>query len=272
MKGLPVTIRLLDPPLHEFLPKTEAEFGEMGRLTGRDVAAIRHRALALHETNPMLGHRGCRLGITYPEIYEMQAAAIFEAAAAVVKETGEAVEPEIMVPLIATKKEFEILKAMIDRIGKEVMAREGTVVRYLVGTMIELPRAALLAGEIAETAEFFSFGTNDLTQTVFGLSRDDAASFVGAYQRLGIFEHDPFVTLDVKGVGELVRIAAERGRASRPGLKLGICGEHGGDPASITFCHQIGLDYVSCSPYRVPIARLAAAQAALPGESRSGTA
>jgi pyruvate,orthophosphate dikinase len=272
MKGLPVTIRLLDPPLHEFLPKTEAEFGEMARLTGRDVAAIRNRAQALHETNPMLGHRGCRLGITYPEIYEMQAAAIFEAAVTVMKETGEAVEPEIMVPLIATKKEFDILKTMIDRVGKDVMGREGVLVPYLVGTMIELPRAALLAGEIAETAEFFSFGTNDLTQTVFGLSRDDAASFVGAYQRLGIFEHDPFVTLDVKGVGELVRIAAERGRGSRPGLKLGICGEHGGDPASITFCHEIGLDYISCSPYRVPIARLAAAQAALPGESRSGTA
>ncbi|HEX9534236.1 MAG TPA: pyruvate, phosphate dikinase, partial [Stellaceae bacterium] len=252
MKGLPVTIRLLDPPLHEFLPKTEAEFGEMARLTGKDVATIRHRALALHETNPMLGHRGCRLGITYPEIYEMQAAAIFEAAVAVVKETGEAVEPEIMVPLIATKKEFDILKEMIDRVGKEVMAREGTVVPYLVGTMIELPRAALLAGEIAETAEFFSFGTNDLTQTVFGLSRDDAASFVGTYQRLGIFEHDPFVTLDVAGVGELVRIGAERGRATRPGLKLGICGEHGGDPASIAFCHAVELDYVSCSPYRVP--------------------
>jgi pyruvate, orthophosphate dikinase len=272
MKGLPVTIRLLDPPLHEFLPKTEAEFSEMARLTGREVAAIRNRALTLHETNPMLGHRGCRLGITYPEIYEMQAAAIFEAAAAVVKETGKAVEPEIMVPLIATKKEFDILKAMIDRVGKEVMAREGTVVPYLVGTMIELPRAALLAGEIAETAEFFSFGTNDLTQTVFGLSRDDAASFVGAYQRLGIFEHDPFVTLDVTGVGELVRIGAERGRAARPGLKLGICGEHGGDPASIAFCHEIKLDYVSCSPYRVPIARLAAAQAALSGVSGSGTA
>jgi pyruvate,orthophosphate dikinase len=271
MKGLPVTIRLLDPPLHEFLPKTEAEFGEMARLTGREVAAIRSRVLALHETNPMLGHRGCRLGITYPEIYEMQAAAIFEAAAAVVNETSEVVEPEIMVPLIATKKEFDILKTMIDRVGKEVMAREGAVVPYLVGTMIELPRAALLAGEIAETAEFFSFGTNDLTQTVYGLSRDDAASFVGTYQRLGIFEHDPFVTLDAKGVGELVRIAAERGRASRSGLKLGICGEHGGDPASITFCHEIGLDYVSCSPYRVPIARLAAAQAALPGESTSGT-
>ena len=271
MKGLPVTIRLLDPPLHEFLPKTEAEFGEMARLTGKDVATIRYRALALHETNPMLGHRGCRLGITYPEIYEMQAAAIFEAAVAVVKEMGEAVEPEIMVPLIATKKEFDILKAMIDRIGKEVMTREGTVVPYLVGTMIELPRAALLAGEIAETAEFFSFGTNDLTQTVFGLSRDDAGSFVGTYQRLGIFEHDPFVSLDVTGVGELVRIAVERGRAARPGLKLGICGEHGGDPASITFCQEVGLDYVSCSPYRVPIARLAAAQAVLSGEQESGT-
>ncbi len=272
MKGLPVTIRLLDPPLHEFLPKTEAEFREMARLTGREVAAIRNRAQALHETNPMLGHRGCRLGITYPEIYEMQAAAIFEAAVTVIKDTGEAVEPEIMVPLIATKKEFDILKSMIDRVGKEVMAREGTVVPYLVGTMIELPRAALLAGEIAETAEFFSFGTNDLTQTVFGLSRDDAASFVGTYQRLGVFEHDPFVTLDVAGVGELVRIGVERGRATRPGLKLGICGEHGGDPASIAFCHEVGLDYVSCSPYRVPIARLAAAQAALSGESGSGTA
>src|SRR5207253_2214733 len=194
------------------------------------------------DLNPMLGHRGCRLGITYPEIYEMQAAAIFEAAAAVIKETGEAVEPEIMVPLIATRKEFDILKTMIDRVGAEVMERAGVSVPYLVGTMIELPRAALRAGEIAESAEFFSFGTNDLTQTVFGLSRDDAASFIGAYQRLGIFEHDPFVTLDVKGVGELVRIAAERGRGSRPGLKLGICGEHGGDPASITFCHEIGLD------------------------------
>ena len=272
MKGSPVTIRLLDPPLHEFLPKTDAEFSEMARLTGKDVAAIRHRAVALHETNPMLGHRGCRLGITYPEIYEMQVAAIFEAAVAVIKGTGEAVEPEIMVPLIATKKEFDILKTMIDRIGGEVMEREGVTVPYLVGTMIELPRAALLAGEIAETAEFFSFGTNDLTQTVFGLSRDDAASFVGAYQKLGIFEHDPFVSLDVTGVGELVRIAAERGRATRPGLKLGICGEHGGDPASIAFCHSVGLDYVSCSPYRVPIARLAAAQAVLSGEPGSGTA
>jgi pyruvate, orthophosphate dikinase len=272
MKGLPVTIRLLDPPLHEFLPKTEPEFGEMARLTGKDIAAIRHRAIALHEINPMLGHRGCRLGITYPEIYEMQAAAIFEAAVLVMREAGEPVEPEIMVPLIATKKEFDILKAMIDRVGREVMEREGVKVPYLVGTMIELPRAALLAGEIAQTAEFFSFGTNDLTQTVFGLSRDDAARFLGVYERLGIFERDPFVSLDVSGVGELVRIAAERGRAARPGLKLGICGEHGGDPASIAFCHSVGLDYVSCSPYRVPIARLAAAQAALSGDLGSGTA
>jgi pyruvate, orthophosphate dikinase len=272
MKGFPVTIRLLDPPLHEFLAKTEAEFAEMARLTGKDVNAIRHRAVALHEVNPMLGHRGCRLGITYPEIYEMQAAAIFEAAVAVTKETGEAVEPEIMVPLIATKREFDILKAMIDRVGSDVMDRAGLAVPYLVGTMIELPRAALRAGEIAETAEFFSFGTNDLTQTVFGLSRDDAASFAGAYQRLGILEHDPFVTLDVVGVGELVRIAAERGRAARPGLKLGICGEHGGDPASILFCQAVGLDYVSCSPYRVPIARLAAAQAVLAGDCGDRTA
>ena len=209
----------------------------------------------------MLGHRGCRLGITYPEIYEMQAAAIFEAAVEVTQEIGKPVAPEIMVPLIATKKEFDILKAIIDRVGREVMEGAGVSVPYLVGTMIELPRAALRAGEIAETAEFFSFGTNDLTQTVFGLSRDDAASFIGAYHRLGILDHDPFVTLDVAGVGELVRIAAERGRATRPGLKLGICGEHGGDPASIRFCHAVGLDYVSCSPYRVPIARLAAAQA-----------
>ncbi len=271
MKGYPVTIRLLDPPLHEFLPKTDAEFAEMARLTGKDVAAIRHRAVALHETNPMLGHRGCRLGITYPEIYEMQAAAIFEAAVAVAKETGEAVEPEIMVPLIATKKEFDILRLMIDRVGREIMEGAGVTLPYLIGTMIELPRAALLAGEIAKTAEFFSFGTNDLTQTVFGLSRDDAASFVGAYQKLGILEHDPFITLDTIGVGELVRIAAERGRAARPGLKLGICGEHGGDPASIAFCEAVGLDYVSCSPYRVPIARLAAAQSVLSGELGGGT-
>jgi pyruvate,orthophosphate dikinase len=272
MAGLPVTIRLLDPPLHEFLPKLDAEFDEMARVTGKTVGEVRHRALALHETNPMLGHRGCRLGITFPEIYEMQVIAIFEAACAAVKETGAAIEPEIMVPLIATRREFDILKEMIDRVGKEVMAREGVTVPYSVGTMIELPRAALLAGEIAKSAEFFSFGTNDLTQTTYGLSRDDAASFIGAYQRLGIFEQDPFVTLDTAGVGELIRIAAERGRATRPDLKLGICGEHGGDPASIRFCHDVGLDYVSCSPYRVPIARLAAAQAELAREEIASTA
>jgi len=263
MKGLPVTIRLLDPPLHEFLPKTDQEMQQLVGATGKDIGAIRHRAQALHEANPMLGHRGCRLAITGPEIYEMQARAIFEAAAAVIKETGEKIEPEIMVPLIATKKELDILKEMIDRIGAEVMKEAGIGVPYLVGTMIELPRAVLRAGEIAETAEFFSFGTNDLTQTCFGLSRDDAGSFLGAYLKAEILEHDPFVTIDREGVGELMRIGAERGRRTRRNLKLGICGEHGGDPASVRFCQEVGLDYVSCSPYRVPIARLAAAQAAL---------
>jgi pyruvate, orthophosphate dikinase len=263
MKGLPVTIRLLDPPLHEFLPKTDKEMQELVRTTGKDLATIRHRTHALHESNPMLGHRGCRLAITGPEIYEMQARAIFEAAAAVMKESGETVEPEIMIPLVAIKKELDILKAMIDRIGAAVMKEAGVTVPYLVGTMIELPRAVLRAAEIAETAEFFSFGTNDLTQTCFGLSRDDAGSFLGEYQKQGILEQDPFVTIDRDGVGELMKIGAERGRKTRKDLKLGICGEHGGDPASVRFCQEIGLDYVSCSPYRVPIARLAAAQAAL---------
>jgi pyruvate, orthophosphate dikinase len=263
MSGLPVTIRLLDPPLHEFLPKSDAEFAELGKMTGKDLGTIRHRAAVLHEANPMLGHRGCRLGISYPEIYEMQARAIFEAATSVQKKTGETVCPEIMVPLIATKREFDILKEMIDGVGAEIAKASGIAVDYMVGTMIELPRAALLAGEIAKTAEFFSYGTNDLTQTTYGLSRDDAASFISAYQKQGIFAHDPFISLDVEGVGELVRIASERGRRTRKNLKLGICGEHGGDPASIQFCQEVGLDYVSCSPYRVPIARLAAAQAAL---------
>jgi pyruvate,orthophosphate dikinase len=272
MAGLPVTIRLLDPPLHEFLPKTDAEFEEMAKLTGKTVSEIRHRTHTLYETNPMLGHRGCRLGITFPEIYEMQAVAIFEAAVTAVRDSGIAVEPEIMVPLIATKREFDILKEMVDRVGAEIIGREGVKLPYSVGTMIELPRAALMANEIAESAAFFSFGTNDLTQTVYGLSRDDAASFIGTYQRLGIFEQDPFVSIDTKGVGELIRIAAERGRKTRPGLKLGICGEHGGDPASIRFCHEVGLDYVSCSPYRVPIARLAAAQSELGDASGSSTA
>ena len=263
MAGLPLTIRLLDPPLHEFLPKTEAELNELASATGLDAERLRQRAERLHEFNPMLGHRGCRLGISYPEIYEMQARAIFEAALAVGEERGETVVPEIMVPLIATKAELDILKAKIDAVAADIAAAKGKPLDYLVGTMIELPRAALRAAEIAGTAEFFSFGTNDLTQTAFGISRDDSAGFLETYQQQGILEDDPFTTLDVDGVGELVRIAAERGREARPDIKLGICGEHGGDPRSVRFCHGIGLDYVSCSPFRVPIARLAAAQAAI---------
>ncbi|QJE72486.1 pyruvate, phosphate dikinase [Aerophototrophica crusticola] len=272
MKGLPVTIRLLDPPLHEFLPNSDAEMAEVAKAAGTDIQKVQHRAVQLHEANPMLGHRGCRLGISYPEIYEMQARAIFEAAVAVFKETGETVTPEIMIPLAGTKKELDILKAVIDRVAGEVAQASGHTVDYLVGTMIELPRAALQAGQIAQTAEFFSFGTNDLTQTTFGISRDDAGSFLPDYQRAGIFEHDPFVTLDTEGVGELVKIAAERGRNTRGDIKLGICGEHGGDPSSIYFCEKVGLDYVSCSPYRVPIARLAAAQAAILGEQAASEA
>jgi pyruvate,orthophosphate dikinase len=263
MAGLPVTIRLLDPPLHEFLPHGEKEIAEVARSLNHDLARVKQRVAELSESNPMLGHRGCRLGISYPEIYEMQVRAIFEATVQVKADTGETVTPEIMIPLVGTKRELDILKIVIDRVADEVGKREGRTIAYQVGTMIELPRAALRAGQIAESAEFFSFGTNDLTQTTFGLSRDDAGSFLPAYQRNGILEHDPFVTLDTVGVGELIQIAAERGRKTRPGLKLGICGEHGGDPASIRFCETVGLDYVSCSPYRVPIARLAAAQAAL---------
>ncbi|MBB4616419.1 pyruvate, phosphate dikinase [Sphingomonas abaci] len=263
MAGLPVTIRLLDPPLHEFLPHEEAEFAEVAQAAGIDVDTLKRRANELHEFNPMLGHRGCRLGVTYPEIYEMQARAIFEAALDVAAESGAAPIPEVMIPLVATKRELDLMKAVVDRAAQAVFAERGTEVEYLVGTMIELPRAALKAGEIAETGEFFSFGTNDLTQTTLGVSRDDAARFLGAYVEQGIYPKDPFVSLDVDGVGELVRLAAERGRATRPDIKLGICGEHGGDPASIGFCEQVGLDYVSASPYRVPIARLAAAQAAL---------
>ena len=263
MAGLPVTIRLLDPPLHEFLPHEEAEFAEVAQAAGIDVDTLKRRANELHEFNPMIGHRGCRLGVTYPEIYEMQARAIFEAALDVAAESGAAPIPEVMIPLVATKRELDLMKAVVDRAAQAVFAERGTEVEYLVGTMIELPRAALMAGEIAETGEFFSFGTNDLTQTTLGVSRDDAARFLGAYVEQGIYPKDPFVSLDVEGVGELVRLAAERGRATRPDIKLGICGEHGGDPASIGFCEQVGLDYVSASPYRVPIARLAAAQAAL---------
>ncbi|TXL72009.1 pyruvate, phosphate dikinase [Vineibacter terrae] len=263
MAGLPVTIRLLDPPLHEFLPKTDAEMAQVARELGVAEKEIEARAAKLHEFNPMLGHRGVRLGISYPEIYEMQARAIFEAAVEVRKKHGKTVDAEIMIPLVATKRELDLMKEVIDQVANEVGKLNGVTLDYKVGTMIELPRAALRAGEIAESAEFFSFGTNDLTQTTFGLSRDDSASFLERYQRRGIFEHDPFATLDVEGVGELIRIAHERGRRTRKDLKLGICGEHGGDPASVFFCHQVGLDYVSCSPFRVPIARLAAAQAAL---------
>jgi pyruvate,orthophosphate dikinase len=263
MRGLPVTIRLLDPPLHEFLPHTDVEMEEVARAAGLGIDTVRHRAAMLKEANPMLGHRGCRLGITYPEIYEMQARAIFEAAAEVQKEGGETVEPEIMIPLVAWARELAMLKELVDRVAAEVAKQSGQRTPYLVGTMIELPRAALRAHDIAENAQFFSFGTNDLTQTTYGLSRDDSSRFLTAYERAGILTQDPFVTLDRDGVGELVRIAAERGRKRRPDLKLGICGEHGGDPASIRFCAEVGLDYVSCSPYRVPIAKLAAAQATL---------
>ena len=263
MAGLPVTIRLLDPPLHEFLPHEEAEFEEVARATGLGVEALKQRASELHEFNPMLGHRGCRLGVTYPEIYEMQARAIFEAAVEVAVATGAAPIPEVMIPLVGTRRELELMKIVVDKAAEAVFADKGRRIEYLVGTMIELPRAALKAGEIAEVGEFFSFGTNDLTQTTLGVSRDDAARFLTIYVDKGIYARDPFVSLDIEGVGELIELAAVRGRATRPDIKLGICGEHGGDPASIAFCEQIGLDYVSASPYRVPIARLAAAQAAL---------
>ena len=263
MAGLPVTVRLLDPPLHEFLPHEENEFAEVAAAADVDVEVLKRRAAELHEFNPMLGHRGCRLGVTYPEIYETQARAIFEAALDVADKSGAAPIPEVMIPLVATKRELDLMKAVVDQAAQAVFAERGKTIDYLVGTMIELPRAALKAGEIAETGEFFSFGTNDLTQTTLGVSRDDAARFLGAYVEKGIYAKDPFVSLDVDGVGELVELAAERGRKTRPGIKLGICGEHGGDPASIAFCEKVGLDYVSASPYRVPIARLAAAQAAL---------
>ncbi|MYZ48328.1 pyruvate, phosphate dikinase [Propylenella binzhouense] len=263
MRGLPVTIRLLDPPLHEFLPKTDEEIGEVAIAMGVEPALLRERAIALTETNPMLGYRGCRLLLTYPEITEMQARAILEAAAEAARKTGEPVIPEIMVPLIGMKSELDRMKATIDATARAVAGELGQPVEYTVGTMIELPRAALRAQEIAEAADFFSFGTNDLTQTTFGISRDDAASFLGVYQEMGLIEKDPFITLDTEGVGILMRVGTNEGRKAKPELKLGVCGEHGGDPASIRFCEAIGLDYVSCSPYRVPIARLAAAQAAL---------
>jgi pyruvate,orthophosphate dikinase len=262
MPGLPVTIRLLDPPLHEFLPK-ENEIDDVAKATGIDANKLRARVSELYEFNPMLGHRGCRLGVSFPEIYEMQARAIFEAAIIAGKETGRAVVPEIMIPLVAMKSELEMLRARIVAVAEHVQKETHAKIDYLIGTMIELPRAALRAGEIAEAAEFFSFGTNDLTQTTFGISRDDSVKFMNDYLGKGLIAQDPFVSLDQDGVGELIMIAVERGRKTKPALKLGICGEHGGDPASIAFCERAGLDYISCSPFRVPIARLAAAQAAL---------
>ncbi|MFO0438670.1 MAG: pyruvate, phosphate dikinase [Phenylobacterium sp.] len=263
MEGLPVTIRLLDPPLHEFLPQTEDDVRAVAEAGGLDADKLWRRVRELHETNPMLGHRGCRLGISYPEIYEMQVRAIFEAACEIAGAGRTAPIVEIMHPLVAKGEEMRFLRNLTDRVAKAVMAERGVELPYAVGTMVELPRAALRAADLAESAEFFSFGTNDLTQTTFGISRDDSGRFLNAYLEKGIFEKDPFVSLDQEGVGDLIRIAAERGRAARPGVKLGICGEHGGDPASIQFCEAIGLDYVSCSPFRTPIARLAAAQAAL---------
>jgi pyruvate,orthophosphate dikinase len=263
MAGLPVTIRLLDPPLHEFLPHAESELAEVAVALGTDLQAMHRRMDELAESNPMLGHRGCRLGISYPEIYEMQARAIFEGAIAVAKELGTAPVPEIMIPLVGMKRELEITRAQVDKVAAEVFAEAGMTIEYIVGTMIELPRAAITADKIAECADFFSFGTNDLTQTVFGLSRDDAGKFLPSYVEKGIVAKDPFISLDIEGVGAMIRLAAEKGRATKTLLKMGICGEHGGDPASIAFCESVGLDYVSCSPYRVPVARLAAAQAAL---------
>ncbi len=263
MRGQPVTIRLLDPPLHEFLPREENEFNTVAEAMGVDAAKLKRRAAELHEFNPMLGHRGCRLGITYPEIYEMQARAIFEAAVQVEKDTGDTVVPEIMIPLVATERELAILRERVEAMADAVFSETDHKLAYQVGTMIELPRAALRADKIANAADFFSFGTNDLTQTAIGISRDDAARFLEEYVKKDIFTQDPFVSIDQEGVGELVKLGAERGRSTKPNLKLGICGEHGGDPASVEFCHGVGLDYVSCSPYRVPIARLAAAQAAI---------
>ena len=266
MRGLPVTVRLLDPPLHEFLPHSDKEIEQVAAASGMDAEQLKARAHKLQEFNPMLGHRGCRLGVSYPEIYEMQVRAVIEAACNIAEKTGETVTPEIMIPLIATKEELALLKVRVDKVAREVLTARGSSLEYLVGTMIELPRAALTADEIASDAAFFSFGTNDLTQTTFGLSRDDSAAFLPDYLRANIFERDPFVSIDKDGVGALIEIAAQKGRATRPDIKLGICGEHGGDPDSIRFVETLGLTYVSCSPYRVPIARLAAAQAKLEGQ------
>ncbi len=263
MKGLPVTIRLLDPPLHEFLPQADKDIEALAATMGVSTQELKNKVEFLHEFNPMLGHRGCRLGLTYPEIYDMQVQAIMEAACELVKDEGYTIVPEIMIPLVAVVEELKRLRENAIAVCEEVIGRYGVKIEYLIGTMIELPRAALTADEIAREADFFSFGTNDLTQTTFGLSRDDAGKFLPFYVEAGLLPDDPFVSIDQNGVGQLVKIGCEKGRSSRPKIKLGICGEHGGDPASVIFCHKIGLDYVSCSPFRVPIARLAAAHAAL---------
>jgi pyruvate,orthophosphate dikinase len=262
LKGYPATIRFLDPPLHEFLPHEQAAQRDLAEKLGVSVEKIEQRVKELHEFNPMLGFRGCRLGIVYPEISEMQARAVFEAAAEVQK-SGVKVKPEVMIPLVGFKRELDLQVDVVHRVATEVMKEKKVRLDYMVGTMIEIPRGALTADEIAETAQFFSFGTNDLTQTCLGMSRDDSGSFIGSYQENEIVKANPFASIDQTGVGQLMQIAAEKGNKTRPGIKMGICGEHGGDPASVKFCHKIGLTYVSCSPFRVPVARLAAAQAAL---------
>jgi pyruvate, orthophosphate dikinase len=262
MKGLPVTIRTLDPPLHEFLPHSEKDIKDLAAKMGISYDRLLAKVASLQEANPMLGLRGCRLGILYPEITEMQARAIFEAACKV-KKSGTDVKPEIMIPLVGDVAELKLQKEVVERVAKEVLAKAKMTIDYKVGTMIEIPRAALTAGEIAEVAEFFSFGTNDLTQTTFGMSRDDAGKFLRLYVEKDVLDYDPFQRVDEAGVGKLMKMGTEAGRKTRPNLKVGICGEHGGEPNSVKFCHRIGLDYVSCSPYRVTVARLAAAQAAI---------
>jgi pyruvate,orthophosphate dikinase len=270
LKGLPATIRFLDPPLHEFLPHEDKAQQDLAAKMGVPVEKIKQRVKELHEFNPMLGFRGCRLGIVYSEISEMQARAVFEAAAEVQK-SGIKVKPEVMIPLVGFKKELDLQVEVVHRVAKEVMAEQKVKLDYLAGTMIEVPRGALTADEIAQTAEFFSFGTNDLTQTCLGMSRDDSGSFLPPYTELEIVKKNPFATIDQAGVGQLMRMAVEKGRSTRKDIKLGICGEHGGDPESVKFCHRLGLNYVSCSPYRVPVARLAAAQAALEEEAAKKT-
>jgi pyruvate,orthophosphate dikinase len=263
MKGLPVTIRLLDPPLHEFLPHHHDDMAEVAKQAGVSLEEVRDRSNKLHELNPMLGHRGCRLAITYPEICAMQARAIFEAASHVTKETGDKVDVEVMIPLAATRRELEICRKIIDEMAETVRSETGQPLTYMVGTMVELPRSSLIADDLAVEAEFFSFGTNDLTQTALGISRDDAGQFLREYADAGIYPRDPFITIDVEGVGALVKMGCQKGRQQRPDIKLGVCGEHGGDPDSVDFFEECGLDYVSCSPYRVPVARLSAAQATI---------